>query len=210
MIAAGGEGGLEPDVPGRLYAVLESLAAVRLDETPGRGTRDPGELEALVMAAGTLLARHLASEASGSIGASRSSRPGLFERGVAVLAGLLRSAPEDEGGWQPVLSQVGQVLGDRLPEQVAWLAAQGRLPAAARAALLDRLQGALEEALETARAPGRAGAVVGLHQIVQYAHQQRNMTILSDLAQGDPDDLVRGVARQALVRAMDANFDLVY
>jgi hypothetical protein len=170
-----------------LESVLEALAAFDY-VGPAEGA------EALVLAASLLLRTHLA----------------YFERGVATLIGLLERAPDAEGPWQPLLSALGQVLGDHLAEQVVWLQKQGSLDPDERTARLEHLQTSLEAALDKASAPGRAGLIVGLHQLVQYAHQQRNMTLLSDLATGDPDDLVRGVARQALIRAMDANFDLVY
>jgi hypothetical protein len=163
---------------------------------------DPAGAEALVMAAGSLLRAHLA--------AGRASRDALWDRSIAALSGLLARAPNEEGPWQTLLSMTGQVLGDHLPEQVVWLDRQSSLPAGDREARLEEIEAALESVLEAASPPGRAGAIVGLHQIVQFAHQQRNMRLLSDLAQGDEDDLVRSVARQALHRAMDANFDLVY
>ena len=159
---------------------------------------DPQGAEGLAMAAGSLLRAHLARGGA------------LLDRGVSALKGVLERAPEEEGPWQPLLSMAGQVLGDHLPEQIVWLDRQGASSAEERTARLEVIEQALEAALEVAAPPGRAGAIVGLHQIVQFAHQQRNMTLLSDLASGDESDLVRAVARQALIRAMDANFDLIY
>lgn len=178
-----------------LEAVLEALVAFQYDGNPVGA-------EVLTMAAGSLLRGHMARVSA--------AHDGLWDRGLGVLAGLLERAPGEEGAWQGVISMVGQVLGDHLAEQVVWLDTQGKLPAGDRALKLDQLEAVLEAALERAAAPGRAGAIVGLHQIVQFAHQQRNMTLLSDCATGDEDDLVRSVARQALIRAMDANFDIVY
>jgi hypothetical protein len=187
---------------GGLEGVLEILSGVwnRAD------TVNPVGAQALALAAGTLLRHHL----------SRRGEEGLllwtplWDRGLSVVADLLRRAPEEEGPWQGLLSVAGQILGDQLPEQIIWLQTGGHMDADARGVLLDELENLLDRILDEASPPGRAGAVVGLHQITQFAHQQRNMKILSDLAQGDPDDLVRGVARQALIRAMDANFDIVY
>ena len=178
-----------------LEAVLAALEAFAFEG-------DPHGAEVLAMASGSLLRSLLAK--------GQADRDGLFDRGVAALIALLERAPADEGPWQPLLSMAGQVLGDHLPEQIVWVHKQGQLSAADRTARLDAIENALEAVLERATPPGRAGAIVALHQIVQFAHQQRNMTLLSDVAAGDDDDLVRSVARQALIRAMDANFDLVY
>lgn len=178
-----------------LEAVLDALERFAYDG-------DPLGAEVLAMAAGSLLRSLLAR--------GQATREGLWDRGVHALVSLLKRAPAEEGGWQGLLSMTGQVLGDHLPEQIVWLNRQGQIDDAERTQRLEAIQGALEAALEHAAPPGRAGLIVGLHQIVQYAHQQRNMTLLSDLASGDDDDLVRSVARQALLRAMDANFDMVY
>lgn len=178
-----------------LDAVLEALEGFRYDAS-AEGA------EALVLAASTLLRAHLAS--------GRAAQDALWDRGLDALADLLERAPGEEGPWQTLLSTIGQVLGDHLPEQVVWLQKQARMSVEEREARLGQVQALLERTVERAAPPGRAGTIVGLHQIVQFAHQQRNMTLLSDLAQGDPDDLVRSVARQALIRAMDANFDVVY
>jgi hypothetical protein len=187
---------------GGLEGVLEHLAGV----WSGRTEVNPVGAQALTLAAGTLMRHHLVRRPEESL----LLWTPLWDRGLAVIADLLRLAPAEEGPWQGLLSVAGQVLGDQLPEQIVWLQSSGRLEAEARTLLLDELENLLDRILDEASPPGRAGAVVGLHQITLFAHQQRNMQILSDLAQGDPDDLVRGVARQALIRAMDANFDLVY